>query len=124
MRFYTIPAKPKPFDEAIAELADFNPEQPGYVRLNVLVKDYAPTTAEAQARKVIEAKDGLKFCRIITERENNSRSDNRLRLNVSEVREINPIELARAYYRESYGSEMEAELEGMLSQIIEKVRTA
>ena len=124
MRFYTIPAKPEPFDEAIAELADFNPEQPGYVRLNVLVKDYAPTTAEAQARKVIEAKDGLKFCRIITERENNSHSDNRLRLNVSEVREINPIELARAYYRESYGSEMEAELEGMLSQIIEKVRTA
>ena len=124
MRFYTVPKEPKPFYEAIAELAAFNPSQQGYTRLNLLVKDYAPSNAEEMARNAVESRKNLKFCRIISTREHTERTDSQLRLNVSEVREINPIELAKAYYQERYGSEIEEELEEMLTKVIENVRTA
>lgn len=123
MRFYTVPSQPKPFDEAIAELAAFNPEKPGYVRLNVLVQDYTPANAEAITMKVVEGKPDLKFCRIITTRCEDDKKTARQQFNVQEVKEINPIELAKIYYHEKYGTDMDEQLSALLSQVVNAVKS-
>lgn len=122
MRFYTIPAEPKPFDDAIAELTAFSPDEPGYLRLNVLVNDYAPTNAEAITLKVIESKPGLKLCLIHTTRRNEGEKTSRQQLNVQEVKEINPIELAKIYYREKCGTAMDEPLSALLTQVVDAVK--
>lgn len=123
MRFYTVPKEPKPFDEAIAELAAFNPSQPGYTRLNLLVKDYAPTYAEAEALKIITEKPNLRFCGIRLERQKTETQTTRQQFNVQEMRDLNPIELAKTYYNEIYGQEMDTTLTNLLADIVESVKT-
>lgn len=122
MRFYTIPDEPKPFDEAIAELAAFTPDAPGYVRLNVLVKDYAPANADAMTMKVLESKPELKFCQIRTTRSEEDKKTALQQLNVQEVKEINPIELAKIHYREKCGTDMDEQLTALLKQVIDSVK--
>lgn len=123
MRFYTIPAQPKPFEAAIAELTAFNPDKPGYVRLNVLVKDYTPANAEAITTKVVEDKPDLKFCRIITTRREDEKKTSRQQFNVQEVKEMNPIELAKIYYREKCGTDMDEHLSALLAQVVDSVKS-
>lgn len=123
MRFYTVPKEPKPFDEAIAELRGFNPSQPGFVRLNLLVKDYAPTYAETEALKTIAEKPNLRFCGIRLERQKTETQTARQQFNVQEMKNLNPIELAKTYYSEIYGQEMDATLANLLSGIVESVKT-
>ncbi len=123
MRFYTVPKEPKTFDEAIAELRNFNPSQPGYTRLNLLVKDYAPTYAEAETLKIIAEKPNLRFCGIRLERQKTETQAQRQQFNVQEMKELNPVELAKTYYNEIYGQEMDPMLTNLLTEIVESVKT-
>ncbi len=123
MRFYTIPGKPQPFDDALACLRDFVPDKPGYVRLNLLVKDYAPSFAEERVYRVLESKPQLKFCYIRSEREQTQESARKV-LNIQDVRETSPMELAQIYYNRKVGTDMDPKLWNLLSEVVESVRNS
>ena len=122
MQFYTIPAQPKPFDEALAELAAFTPAEPGYLLFNLLVKDYAPATAETEVLQILADKPELKYCDIKISREHKKEQTAHQQLNVQEIKEMNPIEMAKNYYFETYGQQMDEPLTTLLTDIIDSMK--
>jgi exonuclease SbcD len=121
MHTYTIPKDALPFDEALEELRQFKPDGPGYVRLNIKVKDYAPANAERRIREILADKPELKFCYIKTEFEKSTSTKERLKLDVVQLKEINPLEVAKSAYEAKYGVEMDAEKVEMMQQVINEV---
>lgn len=122
MQFYTVPAVPKPFEEALAELAAFTPDKPGYVQFNLQVKDYAPATAEAEVSQILETKPELKYCGLKLTREQKREQAVHQQLNIQEIKEIDPIEMARTYYFETYGQPMDESLSTLLEDIINSMK--
>ena len=118
---YTVPKEALPFEEALEELRRFKPEGPGYVRLHVLVKDYAPANAEKRIRDILEGRSELKFCYIKTEYKKISSTKERLKLDVVQLKEINPLEVAKSAYEAKYRVEMDAEKVEMMQQVINEV---
>lgn len=121
MHTYTVPKEALPFDEALAELSHFKPNEPGYVRLNIKVKDYAPTNAERRIGEVLQDKSELKLCYIHTEREKQIGKAEKPQWNLEQIKEINPMEIAMAVYRERFGHDMDSEKQEMMKSIIEEV---
>lgn len=120
-RFYTIPETPQPFDTALQALRDFEPEKPGYVRLNVVVKDFAPSNAEAEIQKAVSTKEEIKFCYIRTTRQESADEVLHQHFNTQEIRQTDPFDIANIYYRETYGQEMDKPTANLLSEIIKSV---
>lgn len=118
MHTYTIPKEPLPFEEALEELCQFKPNGPGYLRLNIKVKDYAPTNAERLIREALADKPQLKFCYIKTEYEKRESPMKRISLDVAQLKEINPLEVAKSAYEERFGIEMDAEKVEMMKEVI------
>ena len=56
MHTFTVPKEALPFEEALDELLHFQTDGSGYVRLNIKVKDYAPTNAETRIREALAGK--------------------------------------------------------------------
>jgi exonuclease SbcD len=110
VRFLTVPEKALPLDEALEELRKVDSDIQGFVRLNVLVKDYAPFDADARVLEVMKDK-ACRFCRINVVREVMSGVEKRDDvLGVQDIKALNPIVLAKRYYRELYGMEMDDDL--------------
>ena len=86
------------------------------------MRPFLPTNAEAITLKVIENKPGLKLCLIHTTRRNEGEKTSRQQLNVQEVKEINPIELAKIHYREKCGTIMDEPLSALLTQVVDAVK--
>ena len=123
MHTYTIPRKAKPFDEALDELLHFQADEQGYVRLNIMVKDYAPTNAESRIREALAGKPELKFCYIRTEYEKRPSATENLHFDIGKIKEINPLDIAMTAYRERFGQEMDSEKQEMLRTIINETKT-
>ena len=100
------------------ELLHFQPEGSGYVRLNIKVKDYAPTNAETHIREALAGKPELKFCYIRTEYEKRASATEKSHFGIAQIKEINPLDIALAAYRERFGHEMDAEKREMLRKIV------
>lgn len=118
MHTYTVPKEALPFEEALNELLHFQPEGSGYVRLNIKVKDYAPTNAETHIREALAGKPELKFCYIRTEYEKRASATEKSHFGIAQIKEINPLDIALAAYRERFGHEMDAEKREMLRKIV------
>jgi len=85
--------------EAKRLLADFPPEVPAYLRLNVEVEDFLPPEAHAEAAALAEGKQCC-FCCVNARR----RTRNAARfegLSVQEFREERPADIARRYAEDS-----------------------
>lgn len=118
MHTYTVPKEALPFEEALNELFHFQSDESGYVRLNIKVKDYAPTNAETRIREALAGKPELKFCYIRTEYEKRASAIEKSHFGIEQIKEINPLDIALAAYRERFGHEMDAEKREMLNSII------
>lgn len=118
MHTYTVPQTALPFEEALEELVRFQPESAGYVRLNIKLKDYAPTNAESRIREALAGKPELKFCYIKTEYERRASATEKAQFNIEQIKEINPLDIALSAYRERFGQEMDAEKREMMRRII------
>ena len=121
MHTYTLPKEPLPFEEALEELKCFQPKEPGYVRLHVKVRDYAPTNAEKRIQEALAGKPELKFCYIKTEFEKRTTNEGRPMIDTVALKEINPLEIATAYYEEKFGQEMDQEKQEMMRSVIDEV---
>ena len=118
MHTYTVPKEAAPFDEALNELIRFQPKEPGYLRLNIKVRDYAPTNAESRVVEALAGKPELKFCHIKTEIEKRPSTTERVHLDIAKIKAISPMEIALAAYREKFGQDMDTEKQEMLRAIV------
>jgi exonuclease SbcD len=118
MHTFTVPKEALPFEEALNELLHFQPDGSGYVRLNIKVKDYAPTNAETRIREALAGKPELKFCYIRTEYERQPSATEKAHFDIGQIKEINPLDIALTAYRERFGQEMDPEKQEMLRTII------
>lgn len=117
----TIPAEPRPFEEALEELVHLNVAESAYIRLNVLLCDgYLPVDSMQRVEAAIADKP-LQFCLIQSSREAAQQSAQELKLSAGELREASPIDIARRYYLEKQGVEMDDELLGLMSQVVNKL---
>ena len=118
----TIPRSPKPFDDALAELSALPGETEAYVRLNVLVDDYLPSDAQLRAIEVVKEK-ACRFCNVkLTHRERIADTASTPTLHLMELKEMDPVEVARIRWREEKGKEMDAEIVKLLQGVVDEVR--
>ncbi|MDD7724381.1 MAG: exonuclease SbcCD subunit D C-terminal domain-containing protein [Bacteroidales bacterium] len=118
----TIPRSPKPFDDALAELSALPGETEAYVRLNVLVDDYLPSDAQLRAMEVVKEK-ACRFCNVkLTHRERIADTASTPTLHLMELKEMDPVEVARIRWREEKGKEMDAEIVKLLQGVVDEVR--
>ncbi len=113
----TLPEQPLPFEEALASLSALPAEQACYLRLQVKMKDFLPANS---AERVVAALEGKKarYCYIQPVFEKmEAESGRRPDFTAAQISRQSPVELAKAYYREKQGTEMDADLTGLLEQV-------
>lgn len=86
-----------------------------------MVKDFAPSNAEAEIQKVVSTKEKIKFCYIRTTRQESADEVLHQHFNTQEIRQTDPFDIANIYYRETYGQEMDKPTANLLSEIIKSV---
>lgn len=116
----TIPAAPLPFDEALRALESFPGNRPAYVRLNVSFTGYLP---QGCYEKAVHAAQGKKcrFCYIKSNKEGRAQEDAHAAVSVQDIKKKSPLDIARLYYKENVGEEMDEELCELMKFAIQQV---
>lgn len=123
-KFYVIPSKPTPLEDALAYLENHLPESQGYVQLNILSAERLPSDTENRIRNILEKNENLLYCdykcthpapdgRTIAEKPD---------FNLSEFRAKDPFEIAERYYQETLQTDMDDSLKKLLYSVIQEVR--
>lgn len=117
-RLLTIPAQPMEWEEAIRELEYLDPTITAYLRLNVLARDYLPSNAASQVVGKLQG-SACRYCYIRLSRPDDSSVSERQApgIGVSEFRELSPIDIAKMYYTQRYGGNMDEELSSLLETV-------
>ncbi len=120
----TIPATPRPFEEALNELAHLSNDAEGYVRLNVLEDAPLPPNRVERIMQCVEGKN-IKYCltkisRSLPESED---SENCGPQSFEEFRQLSPLHIANSYYTAKFGTQMPDEMSQMLQQVINIINT-
>lgn len=117
----TLPREPLPFEEALQQFEEYPADKQAYIRLNVLIDNYlAPDCNERAANA---AKDKVcQYCYIKTNREKQTTNTTTSHLSIQEIQEKSPLDIAKLYYRETEGEEMEEELCELMSDVLRQVK--
>ena len=99
-------------------LMDFPDEIPAYIRLNVVVEDFLPVEASAEAAKLAERKLCW-FCYINVKRRSVSQSETKV-LTVQEFQSEEPIEIARRYAEDS-GISFDEDMKAIFKEVVNMV---
>ena len=118
----TLPHDPTPFEDALKLLEEYPEERPAYLRLNVLTNGYLPPDCNEKASNATKGKT-CKYCYIKTTRERQADTDESKHISIQEMQEMSPLEIARLYYRETEGEEMDAELCLLMETAVQKVKS-
>lgn len=123
-RFYVIPEKPAPLEDALSYLETHLPEQQGYVQLNILSSERLPSDTENRIRDILGRGEGLHYCdykctRPAAEGKNVAEKPD---FNLSEFREKDPFEIAERYYQDTLQTDMDDALKELLHNVIREVR--
>ncbi len=117
----TIPAQPAEWNEALQALRNFPANDPSYIRLNVLVTDYAPYNANALANEACEGK-ACRFCYILTTRhreENMPYVQNHM--SIDDFQKNDYLHIARSYYENQFKVPFPQEMERLLQEAHEEI---
>lgn len=121
MPLVTLPKEAVTFEEAIKLLEEYPDDKPAYIRLNVLIKDYLAPDCNERASGAVKGKK-CKYCYIKSNREKQA-SDNKARhISIQEIQEMSPLEIAKLYYQEAEGEEMDEELCELMNAAVQRVR--
>ncbi|MBO5250525.1 MAG: exonuclease SbcCD subunit D [Bacteroidaceae bacterium] len=104
-----FPSQPTPFEEVLKELEGFDSDLPAYLQINVLVKDFLAPDCNERISQVLKDKR-CRFCHIKMSWEQTTTCEQLPRLSLQEMKEISPTEIAKLYYQEKFGKEMDDEL--------------
>ena len=123
-RFYVIPEKPAPLEEALSYLDAHLPEKQGYVQLNILSAERLPSDTENRIRDILSKGEGLLYCDYKCTRPaaDGKSVVEKPEFNLSEFREKDPFEIAERYYQETLQTEMDDTLKVLLHSVIQEVR--
>lgn len=117
----TLPHPPVPFEDALKLLEEYPEETPAYIRLNVLIKDYLAPDCNERAANTAKGK-ACKFCYIKTNREQSSAESRLKHISIQEMQQMSPLEIAKLYFQEAEGEEMDEELSQLMETIVHKVK--
>lgn len=120
-KYITYPKEPKSFDEIEKDLCFFNPDIEGFLRLNVLVENILPIDAETRIYEILKEKK-IKLCQIITHSHKEAGTTEQPALNAKKLKEQNPLEVARLFYLNKYGSEMPQELQTLFEEVQHEIK--
>lgn len=115
-KYITFPKEPKTFDEIEKNLKYFDEETEGFLRLNVLVENSLPIDAETRIYEILKEKR-LKLCQILTHIPNMDKENGSMNFDVQKFKESNPLEIAKLFYKNKYGSEMPIELQKLFDDV-------
>ena len=123
-RFYVIPEKPAPLEEALSYLDANLPDRQGYVQLNILSAERLPSDTENRIRDILSKGEGLLYCDYKCTRPavDGKSVVEKPDFNLSEFREKDPFEIAERYYQETLQTEMDDTLKELLHNVIQEVR--
>lgn len=123
-RFYVIPQKPKPLEEALEHLETHLPDQQGYVQLNILSAERLPSDTENRIRSILERGEGLLYCdyKVSRPTREGQSAPEKPDFNLSEFREKDPFEIAERYFTETLQTDMDDTLKELLHSVIQEVR--
>ena len=114
----TLPEHPKTFAAVVAEMLEFDPMTEAYIRLNVLDDQPLPPDYRYILNNLFKEKKAL-YC---TLKHNALKTVQDADSDVAEIEAFTPeqmptpLQLAQAYYRKRYGSEMSDELVALFGQ--------
>lgn len=117
----TLPKEPVPFEEALKRLEEYPADKPAYIRLNVLMKDYLAPDCNEQASNAAAGK-ACKYCYIKSNRERQASDNGTRHISIQEMQEMSPLEIAKLYYREAEGEEMDEELCNLMDNVVQRIR--
>ncbi|MBO8444946.1 MAG: exonuclease subunit SbcD [Bacteroidetes bacterium] len=119
----TLPGKePGELEAALDALARFPEDRPAYVRLNVLVRGLLPADSEMKAAELVRGKMCRYCCMKAVRAEDSVRRDGRSDFTVQEMREMDPLDVARIYFHDKNGSEMPQDMEDLLREAVRRAR--
>ncbi len=107
------------FEEALRVLGGLEDDRECYVRLNVRVSGGLRSDALVRANEVMEGKRG-RFCLIKSNWEGVESVGEGRHLQMTELKEMDPVEVARMTWREQRGEDMGDELVGLLRDLVEE----
>lgn len=120
MPLVTLPREPADFEEAVRLLEEYPADQPAYIRLNVLIKDYLASDCNERASNAAKGKS-CRYCCIKPNREKTALADKARHLSLQEMQEMSPLEIAKLYYQETEGEEMDEELCELMNVAMRRV---
>ena len=118
----TLPSKALPFEEALKELEAFPEEEKAYIRLQVLLPDVPPQGAQEQAQRVMKGKKSRFCCFKWEQPERTVRPKLQSFVDVDQMREHSPVEVADLYYEQRFGHPMDEEMRALLTQVVNEVQ--
>ena len=121
MPLVTLPKEAVTFEEAIKLLEEYPDDKPAYIRLNVLIKDYLAPDCNERASGAVKGKK-CKYCYIKSNREKQASDDRARHISIQEMQEMSPLEIAKLYYQEAEGEEMDEELCALMDAAVQRVR--
>ena len=121
MPLITLPKEAVDFEEAIKLLEEYPDDKPAYIRLNVLIKDYLAPDCNERASSAVKGKN-CKFCYIKPNREKHTSDDETKHISIQEMQEMSPLEIAKLYFQEAEGEEMDEELCELMNSVVQKVK--
>ena len=115
----TVPdGEPEEFSKILDMLAAIPAGESAYVRLNVLVKDTLPSDCEARAADILKSTGAKYCCMKVTRPETKSGAAEYDTFTVQEMKETDPLEVARMYYRLTQGKEMDEKYVAMFREAV------
>lgn len=118
----TLPREPKPFEEVLKELEEYPADKQVYLRLNVLLDgNYLAPDCHERVLNTTKGK-ACKYCYIKSTREKLTAETDKKHLSIQEIQAKSPLDIAKLYYRETEGEEMDEELCELMSEVLRQVK--
>lgn len=119
----TLPGKkPGELEDALDALERFPADRPAYVRLNVLVRGLLPADSEMKAAELVRGKMCRYCCMKAVRAEDSVRREGRPDFTVQEMREMDPLDVARMYFHDKNGTEMPQDMVDIFKEAVKKAR--
>lgn len=118
---FTVPSRPVSFKEAVAALGDIRNDESCYVRLNVLLDGPMPSDYVERIEKVLKGKKA-EFCYCKVTRDVAVKDENDVIMTFDEFQEMEPLEVARRYYRLRHGVDIPEKKLDMIGQAMDMAR--
>ena len=119
----TLPGKePGELEDALDALERFPADKPAYVRLNVLVRGLLPADSEMKAAELVRGKMCRYCCMKAVRADDSVRREGRPDFTVQEMREMDPLDVAKIYFHDDTGSEMPQDMVDMFKEAVRKAR--